>query len=111
MKLTMSKLKIIHHVPTESFGFTEVEQEVGGLLDEEMVSYEDVKASVMPKTASTSEYASTVEGLPHLDWNKVLDGYLTVGTMPSEVYEKMSKVQQGVIQEIKKHFKRVNKND
>lgn len=104
-------MKITHHIPQEQFGYTEIEYEIGSekeIVLDAIQSYHALKGA---KQAQDSEYASTVEGLPHLEWNKVLDGYLTVGTMPSEVYEKMSKVQQGVIQEIKKHFKRVNKND
>ena len=47
------------------------------------------------------------EGLSHLYWNKVLDEYIKTKKMSCEDYEDMNYQQKNVIQEIKKHFKRV----
>jgi hypothetical protein len=98
-------MKITYHIPTEQYGFVEIEQEA---TPEIMNSYEDVKASVMPKTAPTSEIPSGV-GLDDKEWRLALDGYMELHTLPSDVYERMSREQQRVMQELKKHYKRVNK--
>jgi CTP:phosphocholine cytidylyltransferase-like protein len=44
--------------------------------------------------------------LSHLYWNKVLDEYIKTHKMSCEDYEDMSDFQKGVIQELKKYFKR-----
>jgi len=49
--------------------------------------------------------------MERLEWNKVLDKYLSEGTMLSEDYERMGDEYKYVIQEIKKAFKRLNKTD
>lgn len=90
-------MKITYHIPTEQYGFVEIEAE-GSLGESD--SYETVKAFVVPK-------ASPEEGLDQKEWNTALDGYLTLNTMPSEVYERMSLKQKGLIQEIKKSIKRL----
>lgn len=90
-------MKIKLHIPTEEYGFVEIEQEVSSIA-EALVSY---NASKRLKTAPT-------EGLGDVEWRKVLDGYLTINTMPSEAYERMDDFQRGVVQEIKKSFKRLS---
>lgn len=90
--------KITYHIPTEQFGFVEVENEHEEGVEVE--SYESVKAFFVPPT-------SPEEGLDQKEWNTALDGYLTLNTMPSEVYERMSLKQKGLIQEIKKSIKRL----
>lgn len=52
------------------------------------------------------QFKAENEGLPHLEWNRVLDGYLATNTMDSQDYEKLSPAQQFVVQELKKAFKR-----
>lgn len=89
-------MKIKLHIPTEEYGFVEIEQEVGSVA-EALVSYDTAKRL---KNAPES-------GLDHKDWIKALDGYLTINTLPSEEYEKMSDFQRAVIQEIKKSIKRL----
>lgn len=46
-----------------------------------------------------------------LDWNKILDKYLTEGTMSSYEYQNLADEYKFVIQEIKKAFKRLNKQN
>lgn len=92
-------MKITYHIPTEQYGFVEVEHEHEEGVGVE--SYEAVKAVLVPPT-------SPEEGLDQKEWNTALDGYLTLNTMPSEVYERMSLKQKGLIQEIKKSIKRLN---
>ena len=46
-------------------------------------------------------------GLSHLYWNSVLDRYMETQTLTSKDYEDMSRDQKMVIQELKKHFKRL----
>lgn len=46
-------------------------------------------------------------GLDDKEWRSALDRYLTDGTMESNIYERMSITQKGIIQEIKKSFKRL----
>ena len=95
-------MKVKYHIPTEQFGFMEIEGELGlGDVPTTIQSYDDVRASVMPKTASGA-------GLDDKEWRTALDGYLTVGIIPSDVYERMNPEQQRVMQEIKKAFKRIN---
>lgn len=93
-------MKVTYHIPTEQFGFVEIETEAVP-SDLGIISYEDIKASVMPQNASG-------EGLDQKTWNTALDGYMELKTLPSELYERMSKEQQGVFQELKKHYKRLN---
>jgi hypothetical protein len=47
------------------------------------------------------------EGLPHLEWNRVLDNYLVNSWVSSEDYEALGRDQRMVIQELKKAFKRL----
>lgn len=42
-------------------------------------------------------------------FNKVLDGYLTTGTMDGEDYEALTPAQREVVQCIKRALKRINK--
>jgi hypothetical protein len=49
--------------------------------------------------------------MEHLEFNKVLDGYLTTGHMSAEDYEMCDDLQKNVIQELKKAFKRINQRE
>ena len=92
--------KITYHIPTETYGFVEVEEMV--LEDDNQLErYEDIKARVMPLNASTT-------GLNPLEWRTAYDGYKSSHTLSSEVYEKMNGYQQFAIQEEKKYYKRTN---
>lgn len=89
-------MKVTYHIPTEQFGFVELVSEAEFPL-QHLMSYEQVKGSI----------TAPLEGLDQKEWNTALDGYLTLNTMPSEVYERMSDKQRGLIQEIKKSIKRL----
>lgn len=49
--------------------------------------------------------------MEHLAWNKLLDRYLLEGVMSSEEWEFLDDTQKIVINEIKKAFKRIKKNE
>lgn len=49
--------------------------------------------------------------MEHLEWNKFLDEYLTYGNMRAEDYYKLNDEQKKIIQEIKKAFKRITKDE
>lgn len=49
--------------------------------------------------------------MERLEWNKILDRYLTSNTMESEAYELLDDNQKLVIQEVKKASKRINKTN
>ena len=49
--------------------------------------------------------------MERLEFNRVLDGYLTTGHMSAEDYENCDDLQKNVIQELKKSFKRINKGE
>ena len=104
-------MKIKYHIPVEQFGFIEAEfeatseekgvihyaEDVAQLIDNAIQEYNALRK---PQTGS--------EGLPHLDWNKIYDGYMATHTLTSEIYEKMNSYQQYAIQEEKKRYKRTN---
>lgn len=49
--------------------------------------------------------------MEHLEWNALLDKYLTTQKMLSEEYEELNEIQRVIIQELKKAFKRIKNND
>lgn len=49
--------------------------------------------------------------MERLEWNKLLDEYLITGHMLSEEYEQLNDIQRAVIQELKRAFARINKQD
>lgn len=90
-----SPLKI--RIPTEQYGFVEVDVTVNN-LSEIKEKYAEVKDLFAPKS-----------GLEDKDWREALDSYLSGNSMNAETYYAMSDVQQKIIQELKKAFKRLNK--
>lgn len=48
-----------------------------------------------------------MERMPHKEWNKLLDSYLRTGRLDPDNIPKLDAFQQGVINEIKKAFKRI----
>ena len=92
------------HIPTESFGFVEVEQEVGS-IEEAIEAYKALKAPELPNVESLEANG----GLDTKEWNLALDGYLSVKTMPSDLYERMSPGQKAFIQVIKRSYKRLTR--
>lgn len=86
------KRKYKIHVPTEQFGFIEVETDE---LVDAKAEYENIKRSF-----------EVTGGLDATTWRKVLDNYLNTGRMEAVDYGEMNSFQRGVVQEIKKYFKR-----
>ena len=94
-------MKITYHIPTEQFGFVEVEQDVHSAeVNDTLGAYYKAKVKVMGGV-----------GLEPSEWCKVMDKYMEGGSMESNEYERMSMEQQRVIQEIKKCFKRINRHN
>lgn len=89
--------KITYHVPTEQFGFVEVEVNEGDNL-----TYEDVKSRYGANLGSG-------EGLETKVFNASLDEYLTTNELRdgANLYKQMSPSQQSVFQEMKKSLKRI----
>ena len=52
-----------------------------------------------------------LSNMEHLEWNALLDKYLVTNHMLSEEYEQLNEIQQIIIQELKKAFKRIKNND
>ena len=93
-------MKTTHHIATGQFEFLEIEQEAE-------TQEQAVEAHNSLKTAFIATQTAGV-GLDAKEWNKTLDGYLTVGEMLGDAYQRMSPEQQRVVQEIKKSINRVN---
>jgi hypothetical protein len=90
-------MKAIYRLPTkEPYGYLEIEEEV--LTAEQ---------AVLGHRRALEAFNTPNLGLDSKEWNKALDGYLTLNTLPSDVYERMSDRQKLVIQEIKKSIKRL----
>lgn len=81
------------HIPTEQYGFIEVEVET---IEEAVDMNLAVKNAFKPKV-----------GLSQKEFNKALDRYLTDGTGDTETYLAMNNDQKRVIQEVKKAYKRI----
>lgn len=81
------------HVEIGQFQFVEFETET---VEDAVLRYSEIKQAF-----------SDGGGLPPDEWRKALDQYINTGEMDSTKYLSMSKPQQMVIQEIKKHVKRM----
>jgi hypothetical protein len=90
-------MKITYHIPTEQYGFVEVEAECNDVASND--SYEDVKRAISIQT-------KVGMGMDDTTFNKCLDKYLAGGGLLSEEYEVMDGKQQWCIQQIKKANKR-----
>lgn len=93
-------MKYLCHVPTEQYGFTSVEVE--GTAEDAAKAYRELADAFKPKP---------VNEMPARDFQAILDDLLedqSIAGDPGSL-ELMSPVQQRVIQEIKKSFKRINK--
>jgi len=88
-------MKLTYHIPTEQYGFLEIEVDNA----EEIPPYEELKARAVGKAG---------EGMADLEFNRVLDKYMKEHTMLAEEYEMMDYKQQGIIQCLKKAYKRQN---
>ena len=94
-------MKITYHVPTEQFGFVEVEMDGA-----DNIPYNDVKSLYGLPVASSEAVGS---GLEVKVFNASLDEYLTSNTLKdgANLYQQMSPDQQRVFQEMKKSMKRI----
>lgn len=84
------------HIPTEQYGFILVKGDFTPEKAKEV--YEEYKRAFQPQ-----------EGLPRLEWNKLLEKYTTTGTMEQGEYDSLNEQQTWMIQELKKLSKRTNK--
>ena len=101
-------------IPTKMYAYLNIQ--VDGTPEEIVRVHDEFTALVnRPKGALPGgdgkppvEIATDVaEGLDRLLFNKALDQYLLDKSMDSDAYEKMSDEQKGVVQELKKAFKRI----
>lgn len=89
-------------VPT-SEQYAYIEQTFDGTQEEAVEEYKNLTSLVKGYSGS---------GLETKQFNKCLDEYITTGTLidGADLYATMSKSQQDVFQELKKAFKRINKD-
>lgn len=88
------------HIPTEQYGFCEVE----------FTDYSAAQASQLYTEVSKAFQAKPINELPTKEFNAALDEFLLSNTLTNgtEVYEKMSPAQQNCFQEVKKSLKRLS---
>lgn len=90
-------MKSIIRVPLDQYAYTEVE-------------FEGTEKQIIEKYRElTNLYKNEGIGIPTKDFNFALDTYLGTNNISEETYNSMSLPQQSVIQEIKKAFKRMDK--
>lgn len=95
-------MKVTFRIPTSQFAFVEV-------VDELHATKEQVMEEFNAWERAYKDSVHVGEGLSDKDFCRVLDSYIQGNPMAPDEYYKMSAKQQGVIQEIKKCFKRINK--
>lgn len=98
-------MKTTYHVPTESFGFIEIEAEdsdrpLAFQIQERVEAYKAISEAVKGTPSG--------EGIPDKEYNQFMDNFL-MGNMNGlgEIYQAMSKEQQSCVQVIKKSLKRI----
>jgi len=95
------KLKYTLHVPTEQFGFVSCDMEAD---DPKLVKtqYLAIVEAFKPQP---------VNSLPEKDFNALLDEYLSKRSITNgqELYDKMSPLQQHIIQAIKRSYQRLKR--
>jgi hypothetical protein len=91
-------MKTITRISTGEYEYLEIQEEVSS-----------VEQAIELHNQATSAYKSLDGGLDQKEWNKALDGYITNGTMPSDVGERMNKAQSWLIHELDKSSARINK--
>ena len=89
-------MKHLLRVPTVEYGF--IEEEFEGTADAAYERFNELLGICRGGV-----------GLPGKEWTKVLDKYLAGEGCTPEEYYKMNKEQQLLISEIKKAFRRLNK--
>ncbi len=93
--------KITYRIPTnDQYAFVEVTEEFEGGPEFIRERYDEISAQF-----------KSGEGLPQKEWCAVMDAYVSTGKVENgvEVWSRMSKYQQAVIQELKRCFNRTNK--
>ena len=90
-------MKITHHIPTEQYGFTEVE-----MSEADFVPYEMAKSLYGASGASGG-------GLDSKEYNRCVEEYLETGSLRdgTELYQKMSPAQQDWFQVTKRALARI----
>lgn len=94
-------MKIKLHIPTEQYGFVEIEAEANPEADKPLE--EVVEDAIRFYKRSNAQK----RGLPHKEWNRVLENFVEREPMFPENYEEMDDYQVFTIQELKKLFKRL----
>ena len=90
-------MKAITRISTGEYEYLEIQEEVSS-----------VDEAIQLNNRATSVYKAQGGGLDQKDWNNALDGYITLGTMPADIGERMSKAQSWMISELDKSARRVN---
>lgn len=94
-----SKLIADIRVPTVTYGYFEIK------------NFQGTESEIIDKHQELirlyNEASGEKKGLPLKEWNRALEGYLEVNSMPVEVYEAMNNTQKMIIQEIKRCVKRL----
>ncbi len=90
-------MKITYHIPTEQYGFIEVEYSE----TENTPAYEEVK----------NMFDTAGPGLTPKEFNAVVDRYLNEADMDSELYASMNSEQKTIIQCLKRAFKRIKAHE
>lgn len=97
--------KVIFRIPTEQYGYVEIEDDIDeGFFDGEKLleQYKSFK-----ETFSENKNV----GLSDKEFNAFLDTYLFDGTGSADVYAAMNKTQQEFIQTLKRSLKRIKRNE
>lgn len=90
-------MRVTYHIPTEQYGFVEVEKEV------------DVLNDVVSEYYLLRKTSSTMESLADQKFNNILDKYMATKTLTSEEYEGLTIEQKNIIQCLKRAYKRNEK--
>jgi hypothetical protein len=85
-------MRIIYRIPTEQYGYVEIEME-GDKIER---SYEEIRGEVVALS----------KGEGSQDFNKVIDKYLATKTLTADEYESLNSEEKNIIQVIKRSFKR-----
>lgn len=95
-------MKIVHHIPTETYGFTEFH------LEGESLSYDEARALALAK--APEEPVIDWGGVTEAQFSQLVDRYYKDHTMMAEEYEALNEKQKYTIQTFKKLFKRNGKD-
>lgn len=89
-------MKVTIRIPTEQYAFIEIQEEVG-TKSEAIELYRDVNRELEQRT----------NGLKEIEFNRIIDKYLTINTMTADEYESLNDSQKNIIQTLKRAFKRI----